>query len=225
MSKNAHSIFKADTFNVLDFMGPSETGFVIPIYQRSYSWKKEKVIDLINDVIGGLSLITNNNRFDEYTYIGGIITTDGASHTPLSVHKKTPKLVYSLVDGQQRISSLIIIALALLPELSSFKESITDLNLSEKEHEIIFDFISSLTDDLEKVTLGQSFGSTNKFPKVIRSNEDTWGESDENLTSPISKLSRELYNCKLQNNGSFSNFSPRGTRNEINHPLTLVSQR
>ncbi len=224
MSKNAHSIFKADTFNVLDFMGPSETGFVIPIYQRSYSWKKEKVVDLINDIISGLSLITLNNRFDEYTYIGGIITTDGASHTPLSVHKKTPKLVYSLVDGQQRISTLVIIALALLPELSSFKDSLPSSTLSEKEHENILEFISSVIDDLEQITLGQSFGSMNKFPKVIRSNEDIWGESDENLTSPISKLSRELYNCKIQNNGSFSNYSPRGARNEINHPLSRFKE-
>jgi len=224
MSKNAHSIFKADTFNVLDFMGPSETGFVIPIYQRSYSWKKEKVVDLINDIISGLSLITLNNRFDEYTYIGGIITTDGASHTPLSVHKKTPKLVYSLVDGQQRISTLVIIALALLPELSSFKDSLSSSPLNEKENENILEFLSSVIDNLEQVTLGQSFGSSNKFPKVIRSNEDAWGESDEKLTSPISKLSRELYNYKIQNNGSFSNFSPRGTRNEINHPLSRLKE-
>ncbi len=224
MATNAHSIFKADTFNVLDFMGPSETGFVIPIYQRSYSWKKEKVVDLLNDIISGLSLITLNSRFDEYTYIGGIITTEGESHTPLSVHKKTPRQVFSLVDGQQRISTLVIIALALLPELSNFKNSLPASTLSEEERENISEFISSVIDDLEQITLGQSFGSTNKFPKVIRANEDTWGESDENLTSPISKLSRELYNCKIRHNGSFSSFSPRGTRNEINHPLSRLKE-
>jgi len=224
MATNAHSIFKADTFNVLDFMGPSETGFVIPIYQRSYSWKKDKVVDLLNDIVSGLSLITGNNRFDEYTYIGGIITTDGASHTPLSVYKKTPKIVFSLVDGQQRISTLVIIALALLPELSSFKECLNSSPLSDVERDRLLDFVSSLIDDLEKVTLGQSFGSSNRFPKVIRANEDIWGEDDERLSSPISKLSRELYTYKVQNNGSFSNFSPRGTRNEINHPLSRLKE-
>ena len=91
MPNNANSKFKADTFNVLEFMGPSETGFVIPIYQRSYSWKTAKVFDLLNDIIGGVSLIKENSLFDEYTYIGGIITTNGASHTTLSVQKKTPK--------------------------------------------------------------------------------------------------------------------------------------
>jgi hypothetical protein len=224
MATNAHSTFKADTFNILHFMGPSETGFVIPIYQRSYSWKKEKVVDLINDIISGLSLIISNNRFNEFTYIGGIITTNGESQTRLSVHRGTPRLVHSLVDGQQRISTLVLIALALLPELSSFKDSLVNLTLSDEEHENVLEFISSVIRDLEQITLGQSFGCTNKFPKVIRSNEDTWGETDENLTSPLSKLSRELYNCKIQNNGSFSSFSPRGTRNEINHPLSRLKE-
>lgn len=222
MPSNVNSIFKADTFNVIDFMGPSETGFVIPIYQRSYSWKKDKVFDLINDIISGLSLINGENLFDEYTYIGGIITTDGEAHTPLSVNRKTPKIVFSLVDGQQRISTIVIISLALLPELSSFKDSISFSPLCENEKNHLLEFISTLINSLEQITLGQSFGSSTKFPKVIRSNEDTWGETDEILNSPISKLSRELYNFKIENNGSFSNFSPRGSRNEVNHPLSRL---
>ena len=229
MTIRANTTFQTETYSVWEFMGPPETGYIIPIYQRAYSWKEDKVSDLVSDIINGLALLlNNNNKREEFTYIGGIITTNGDSHLRGNGTTRAPTNTFSLVDGQQRISTLIIIALALLPELSTFKEKILSANLPEKTslkvNELMI-LIERTISQLEQITVGQFFGGTNNiFPKVIRANEDKWSDVNEVLISPLARLSRELVNSKLRGNGSFSSFNPRGQRHEINHPLSRYKE-
>jgi len=229
MTIRANTTFQTETYSVWEFMGPPETGYIIPIYQRAYSWKEDKVFDLVSDIINGLALLlSNNNKREEFTYIGGIITTNGDSHVRGNGTTRAPTNTFSLVDGQQRISTLIIIALALLPELSTFKEKVLSAeypeNISTKVNELII-LIDKTISQLEQITVGQFFGGSNNiFPKVIRANEDKWSDVNEVLNSPLARLSRELVNSKLRGNGSFSSFNPRGQRNEINHPLNRYKE-
>jgi len=66
--------------------------FYIPDYQRGYSWEQDQLIDLVKD-------IDNISRLDHGHYTGTIVA---AKETALLNR-------YELVDGQQRLTTLIIL--------------------------------------------------------------------------------------------------------------------
>lgn len=90
----------------------------IPSYQRPYAWKKEQVIDLIED----LSFAFNSKK-DKYL-IGNMI-----------FHQESNKL--NIVDGQQRITTLALI-LKILNE-SSFKLEFLNEKLNSLSYKSIVD--------------------------------------------------------------------------------------
>ena len=79
--------------------------FKIPYYQRSYSWDEEQVTDLIDDI----ELINNNDHYIGTLYIKEVGKISGLA-------KKFIK--YEIVDGQQRLTTLIIFLDLIAKELS-----------------------------------------------------------------------------------------------------------
>ncbi|MFM9156811.1 MAG: DUF262 domain-containing protein, partial [Dolichospermum sp.] len=66
--------------------------YVVPLFQRAYSWKKPEWEALWNDI---LELYRSNNRRPHFM---GSIVTMPTPGTPEGVSK------YSLIDGQQRLT-------------------------------------------------------------------------------------------------------------------------
>ncbi|EQL63082.1 hypothetical protein N406_08030 [Helicobacter pylori FD577] len=98
---------KAEAMKLLDFIGKSqERQFVIPVYQRVYSWEKEQCKQLWDDIVkmGGSDQI-------ERHFIGPIVFvhdgTYSTSHNELLI-----------VDGQQRLTTITLLLIALRNHLS-----------------------------------------------------------------------------------------------------------
>ncbi|UOS12122.1 DUF262 and DUF1524 domain-containing protein [Helicobacter pylori] len=98
---------KADYMKLLDFIGKSqEKQFVIPVYQRVYSWDKEQCKQLWDDIVktGG------DDKMDGH-FIGSIVFVhDGiysTSHNELLI-----------IDGQQRLTTITLLLTALRDHLS-----------------------------------------------------------------------------------------------------------
>ncbi|WRC91753.1 DUF262 and DUF1524 domain-containing protein [Helicobacter pylori] len=96
---------KADAIKLLDFIGKSqEKQFVIPIYQRLYGWKKEQCKQLWDDIIK----IGGNDKMNGH-FIGSILyVLDG----------KTPSSPLLIIDGQQRLTTITLLFIALRSHLS-----------------------------------------------------------------------------------------------------------
>ncbi|EJB73094.1 hypothetical protein HPHPA14_0784 [Helicobacter pylori Hp A-14] len=91
---------KADAIKLLDFIGKSqEKQFVIPIYQRVYSWEKEHCKQLWDDIIK-----TGGNDQIEGHFIGSIlyVLADDTHSSPLLI-----------IDGQQRLTTITLLLIAL----------------------------------------------------------------------------------------------------------------
>ncbi|GAA6815980.1 hypothetical protein VN1172_11490 [Helicobacter pylori] len=74
--------------------------FVIPIYQRLYSWKKEQCEQLWDDIIK----IGGNDKMNRH-FIGSILyVLDG------NTHSNNPLLI---IDGQQRLTTITLLFIAL----------------------------------------------------------------------------------------------------------------
>ncbi|MEG2340820.1 MAG: DUF262 and DUF1524 domain-containing protein [Odoribacter sp.] len=93
---------KATSANLLSIIkGPKQ--FIIPIYQRTYSWLLPQCNKLFNDI-----LKISSNELMQGHFIGSVVYFQESIHTVSDV----PKLL--VIDGQQRLTTvtLIIIALA-----------------------------------------------------------------------------------------------------------------
>ncbi|MCQ2880019.1 DUF262 and DUF1524 domain-containing protein [Helicobacter pylori] len=92
---------KADAIKLLDFIGKSqEKQFVIPIYQRLYSWGKEQCKQLWDDIIK----IGGNDKMNGH-FIGSILYV-----LDDNTHSNNPLLI---IDGQQRLTTITLLLIAL----------------------------------------------------------------------------------------------------------------
>ncbi len=85
---------EADIQNLKKFLVNDERFYQIPDYQRPYSWGKDNVSDLIDDLITAYI----NSKDDDY-FCGSVVL----------VNNKI-KDRFDIIDGQQRITTFIIIA-------------------------------------------------------------------------------------------------------------------
>lgn len=98
---------------IIDLKSVSEKRFVIPTYQRPYVWKEEQVINLLNGCIG--AFLENK---DSFCFIGTVLTSDKQTH-------------YELIDGQQRFTTLWLIAVV-FDKLKVTSELVNFLKCGEK---------------------------------------------------------------------------------------------
>lgn len=84
--------------------------YVVPLFQRAYSWDKKQWEDLWNDLV---SLIESD---ETHTHFIGSIVTIPTNSVPEGVSK------FLLIDGQQRLTTIFVL-LALLRDLAKTRET------------------------------------------------------------------------------------------------------
>lgn len=88
----------------------------IPRFQREYVWKKYNWSKLLEDIYDN----------DPGHYMGSVICVhDGQELTP------TTELIYEVVDGQQRLTTISLLLCAIYKKLNELAKLQTDLNQSE----------------------------------------------------------------------------------------------
>lgn len=99
--------------NLQSFFSQAGRGFYVPYYQRNYSWDEENAEKLVTDIFSGIkrTLAKPNNSI----FLGTVILHDEKS-IQVGTHTDTPNLltkVSNVVDGQQRITSIAMLACVL----------------------------------------------------------------------------------------------------------------
>lgn len=135
---------KANDSLVGRFLGNSGTVFVIPPFQRNYSWDEEQCGELFDDILDA----TNTNKSH---YIGNIVYYFGDNSIATF-----SELV--LIDGQQRITSILLLLCALRTKL-----------LTEESKRLEKKFLLNEDEDDEKyrVKLKQTGNDSRVFEKII----------------------------------------------------------
>lgn len=158
---------KANDSKIRSFIGNSERVFLIPPFQRNYTWSKEQCEELFDDIISSI-------KKQKSHYIGNIVYFVGKDSS-------ASFLQYILVDGQQRITSILLL-------LSAIRN-----HLPEND----FDKMA-----IDKKYLTNEFG-TEKFKVKLKQTE-----SDEVIFDKIllgSPLTEEEYNSNLFKNFEYFN--------------------
>lgn len=95
------------------FFSQAGRGFYIPYYQRNYSWDDENAEKLVSDIFSGIKRTLAKPK--NSAFLGTVILHDEKSVT-VGTHADTPNLltkVSNVVDGQQRITSIAMLACVL----------------------------------------------------------------------------------------------------------------
>lgn len=91
----------ANSRSILGLIAEMNTRFVVPVYQRPYSWGESQCLQLWDDILGC------GRQRESFHFTGSIVTIQDGSMSSQGV---TPLL---LIDGQQRITTITLLLVAL----------------------------------------------------------------------------------------------------------------
>ncbi|GAA8952619.1 DUF262 and DUF1524 domain-containing protein [Helicobacter pylori] len=112
---------EAEATTLLEFMEENQKNqFVIPIYQRLYSWEKEQCQQLWDDIIK----IGGDDKMNGH-FIGSILyVLDGIKHSDNTL---------LIIDGQQRLTTITLLLTALRNHLSDKRKEIENRYLINRD--------------------------------------------------------------------------------------------
>ncbi len=138
------------------FIGNSDTVFIIPPFQRNYSWDEEQCCELFDDILDSI-------KKEKSHYIGNIVYYVGEND-------RAGFNEYILVDGQQRITSILLLLCAIRSKLSPDEVKRLDKKFLINEDE---------KDEKYRVKLKQTDNDLRVFEKIIN-NSSLSSEEREN---------------------------------------------
>lgn len=196
---------------IIDFVNSKQLTLHIPVYQRNYEWKKENCDQLFEDIKNGIPDPENPGVAKKH-YFGNIVYDD-IGYDPFNGYHE-----YILIDGQQRITSIMLLLAAIRDEEKNpeLKDSIDETylkNSSAKEgSKIKLKQVEMDRDTYEKI-INRDFDGINKsssvytnyerFRKLIRSAIKS-GYTLKNILSGIGSLRVIAINLDSKTPGSES---------------------
>ncbi len=164
---------KADDIKLLDFISKSqERQFVIPIYQRLYSWEKKQCKQLWDDILK----VGGNDKMNGH-FIGSILFVQDRVYT-------TKHNEFLIIDGQQRLTTITLLLIALRNHLSEEVEFLEKFSHKKIENR----YLINRDEDGDK-----------KFRLILsESDKDTLlSLIDENKRKPSEPSEKIMENFKL----------------------------
>ncbi len=147
---------KAEAPTLLGFFEENQNNqFVIPIYQRVYSWEKEQCEQLWDDIIK----IGGNDKMNGH-FIGSILYVLDSN-----THSNNPLLI---IDGQQRLTTITLLLIALRNHLSEEVEILEKFSRKKIENRYL---INSDKDDDKKFRLILSESDKDTLLSLIDKNK------------------------------------------------------
>lgn len=196
---SVHSIFNTNAVKTLqDVVSPVGMGFMMPEYQRPYKWSEENIERLVEDIVGGLS--RSSVEEVETLFLGTLIVvqTQNSELTDYlnNLSKYTPPTgIYYVVDGQQRLSTLALMAIVLHREIRNVIRNLqtTYSNADDNQgFEIANAFIEAeIIDKLTDFYTVKFSGSAKpaQKPLIVRKSQEFWiRNGSQEYTSPIARF-------------------------------------
>ena len=102
---------KASETKVEDFLASNKTQFLIPVYQRNYEWNATQCNQLLDDILE----VGSDENLSAH-FIGSIVYV----HDDVYTSSKIKEL--NIIDGQQRLTTLTLIYLAIFDLAIAMKD-------------------------------------------------------------------------------------------------------
>ena len=199
--QSASDPFKATAANfeaTMTIQG-GNAGFRVPEYQRTYDWSTENIKRLIEDCLNGFFYLSQYKNNESYTFLGTIILVSGDSEHSFDGTS------LSIVDGQQRLTTLILLCCALIEELFLREKDIQHLQKSADSW--IKSEIEFIRERLFECVVGQlrNRGRSAWFPRVVRYEDNrAFDPTDAEYRSVVANFLIDFAEYYQNGNPSFS---------------------
>ncbi len=145
---------EAKLVNFSKFLKQPDTQFIIPVYQRNYDWTEKECKQLLKDIY----LVGTKDDIESH-FIGSIVFMhDG-------IYSSSGKTQLTIIDGQQRLTSISLILLALSNKLRDVDE--------KKANQIRKNFLINEDFEEQKIKLRPIKKDNEALRILIENDEDT----------------------------------------------------
>ena len=177
--------------SVASLFAGKEEGFFVPAYQRKYTWEKQNVEQLFDDLVHGIREIVSPVGSRAATFLGtAIVTTMRHPRTTVrsGEQRALPTSVQLVIDGQQRISTIGLLAIGLA---EAMKEVLPELP-SGGPYGLLKKHSVKLLKDLKPLYAVRTDRDEERpyKPRIIREQDDRWsfGKGGEgSYQSPVAR--------------------------------------
>lgn len=111
---------KGSETKILDYMEGAKNRYVIPVYQRKYSWKEENCRQLFSD----LEKVATQNLPSHF--FGSVVTAISGNGAIIDHH---------IIDGQQRVTTVTLLLIAIVNLVRQGKVKLRDADLADNIYE------------------------------------------------------------------------------------------
>ncbi len=200
--KKIEDLFKAAGASVSDTffrLGGGSVGFRIPIFQRKFAWDIKHIDRLMSDINEGLGSVVNDP--ESLTFIGTLIFTEEKVQGFDGIN-------FSIVDGQQRISTLLLLTLILHEQITLAENEITKQIAGTPLENFVSQNVKRIKQALMLCFSGKNDPISNDlsafFPRLIREECDTWSNKPgcSEYCSPIPNYIHSYLKHVLSNDSS-----------------------
>ena len=196
--------FIATAANIVDTMNSygGNAGFRVPEYQRTYDWSTENIKRLIEDCLNGFFYLSQYKNKESYTFLGTIILVSEESENSFDGTS------LSIVDGQQRLTTLILLCCTLIEELFLQEKDIQ--HVQEPADSWIKSEIEFIRERLVECVVGQLShrGRSASFPRIVRYEDNrAFDPTYAEYRSVVAKFLMDFAESYQRDNPSFS-FKP-----------------
>ena len=186
---NLSRAYSSTADSILNLFDRTEEGLVIPGYQREYTWEEDNVNQLFDDLLQGVSELVDEQGDNAFSFLGTTILVQPEGAQYLSIvdeDRARPTSVLIVVDGQQRIATVGLLAIQIREKLRALCDMLPD----DHPYSLLKSHYKDTIDNLAKlysVEVKRDSQPPQK-PKIIRQLDDKWTYSgqDHFYNSPVS---------------------------------------
>jgi len=183
-------VFGAFPKSVLQYLCENGQGLYVPAYQRQYSWDKSKIERLVEDICHGFAMLISHE--DAITFLGTIIAIHDTQYSTVNplVKGDVPSRVMTIIDGQQRLTTLLILNTLLHDSIRVGASAIRDSKDVEKVW--LFEECMKVAGLLAKTfEEDKDYGDDafRYYPRMIRAYDDSWSRKKDKAEykSPVGR--------------------------------------
>lgn len=196
--------FTVRASNLHELFATSGRAFYVPPYQRPFTWGTDEFQRLIADICDGLVSFANDEQ--AITFLGSIICLKDELHDQIepAIQDHLPSEVLVIIDGQQRLTTVAVLAAVLHRELQSLN---SHFPASAPSRDAAESLIQSLLHRLQLVFIHDfGYGENKLAPKIIRAYEDVWGRTNKvaAYSSPVAHFLSAYIDFMKQPQGKFT---------------------
>ena len=218
------SFFKLEPVSIQKFFDASSLGYYIPLYQRDYSWDEGNIEQLMADICYGVEALLENEG--ALHFMGTLILVEGKTDdTDIRRidERARPQQVRKIIDGQQRISTIALLACLIYRRLQALKQGLP----SQPDYVDLASAIDVWQKDIERLysfDLGR--GTPARKPIIVRGEQDAWKMTDGGQSTYRSDVSRYIaeFITAVNSNRADPQFLQNPTNGQVGQNLKTMEQ-